>query len=213
MTRFREQLHPSWALALTDSLSLLDEIEDSLTPDEYAPPHDLVMSAFAGDLSKIRVVIFGQDPYPAKENVIGLSFAIPKTVAKIPASLRNILKEVESDIGQSPEREQDLASWVNQGVMLLNRTLTIAGGVSASHKDIGWSAFTSEAARVLGEQGVVAILWGKAAFELSHYFGDERCISSPHPSPLSAYRGFFGSKPFSRANEILRMDGAQEIRW
>lgn len=213
MNNFRDQLHPSWNQALKDILPLLDRIEESLETINYAPPKHLVMSAFSVDLSKIRVVIFGQDPYPQEENCMGLAFAIPKTSKRIPASLRNIFKETEADVGKSSERDQDLACWVNQGVMLLNRTLTIADGVSGSHKDIGWREFTLHVARVLGEHDVIAILWGRSAFELAPYFKPEHRISSAHPSPLSAYRGFFGSKPFSRANQILKRDGHREILW
>ena len=213
MKSFSQQLHPSWKRELAGHIHILEEIEGSLAQGTYSPHQDLVMRAFAQDLSKVRVVIFGQDPYPDPESTTGLAFAIASHAQKIPASLKNILREAHDDIGPNVQRTQDLSLWVSQGVLLLNRTLTIGGTSSNSHKDIGWLEFTQAVARILGHRGVVAILWGKNAQELSSFFPASHRIEGVHPSPLSAYRGFFQSKPFSRTNEILVTSGLSPIAW
>jgi uracil-DNA glycosylase len=213
MRTFSQQLHPSWKRELAGHLDILEEIERSLDQRTYSPHQDLVMRAFSQDLSVVRVVIFGQDPYPDPESTTGLAFAIPSQAKKIPASLKNILREAGDDIGPNELRTQDLSLWTSQGVLLLNRTLTIGGTSSNSHKDIGWLDFTQAVARILGQRGVVAILWGKNAQELSSFFPSSHRIEGVHPSPLSAYRGFFQSKPFSRANEILVRSGLAAINW
>jgi uracil-DNA glycosylase len=143
---------------------------------------------------------------------MGLSFSIPKSITKFPPTLRNILKEVESDIGAAIE-SGDLTKWQSSGVMLLNRVLTTSPNISAAHKNIGWQKFTDEVVRYLGERPIVFILWGNSAAELAKFIPEDRLIQSVHPSPLSAYRGFFGSKPFSRSNEKLRKLGIIEMEW
>jgi uracil-DNA glycosylase len=213
MTSFRTQLHPSWAHALQGLLPLLDEIENDLRGDSFLPLTQKVMRALTRDLSESNVLIVGQDPYPNPEHAMGLAFSVPATVTKLPATLRNIYKEVESDLGLGLPTIGDLTRWHEQGVVLLNRTLTCRTGESNSHINIGWREITDRCAQVLGEQGVVSILWGKNAAELSGSFPSDKLITSAHPSPLSAYRGFFGSKPFSRANEILERQGKTQIKW
>ena len=143
---------------------------------------------------------------------MGLSFSIPKSIVKFPPTLRNIMKELESDIGVGLN-SGDLTKWQNNGVMLLNKVLTTTPNISAGHTNIGWQKFTDEVVRYLGERPIVFILWGNSAAELAKFIPDEKFIQSVHPSPLSAYRGFFGSKPFSRSNEKLRKLGISEMDW
>lgn len=213
MTSFRSQLHPSWAQALQDLLPLLDQIEKSLLGKNFLPSHENVMKALSLDLDKCKVLIVGQDPYPGAEYAMGLSFSIPIEVRKIPPTLQNIFKELQSDLGACRPVDGDLSHWHEQGVVMLNRTLTCLAGESNSHTNLGWSQITDRCAQVLGHRGVIAILWGNNAAELSKFFAQDKIISSAHPSPLSAYRGFFGSKPFSRVNIILELDGKAGINW
>lgn len=213
MTSFRSQLHPSWAQALQDLLPLLDEIEKSLLGKNSSPSHENVMKALSLDLNQSRVLIVGQDPYPGVENAMGLSFSIPPEVQKIPPTLRNIFKELQADLGACQPINGDLTFWHEQGVVMLNRALTCEAGESNSHINLGWTQITDRCAQVLGARGVIAILWGKSAAELVEFFAADKVIASAHPSPLSAHRGFFGSKPFSGANRLLTRDGRAEIKW
>jgi uracil-DNA glycosylase len=210
---FRQQLHPSWAKALEDLLPLLDSIEAALTDKKFLPAHENVMRALSLDLNSARVVIFGQDPYPSTEHAVGLAFSIPPSARKVPPTLRNIFRELESDLGVDRSTNGDLSDWHEQGVVLLNTALTCQDGVSNSHANLGWLEITERCAQILGEKGVASILWGKNAEKLGRFFAAENLIISAHPSPLSSYRGFFGSKPFSRVNEILRSKGQPEILW
>jgi uracil-DNA glycosylase len=213
MTSFRSQLHPSWAQALQDLLPLLDEIEKCLLGKNYLPSHENVMKALSLDLDKCKILIVGQDPYPTAEHAMGLSFSVPAQITKIPPTLRNIFKELQSDLSLSQPIDGDLTHWHEQGVVMLNRTLTCLAGESNSHTNLGWSQITDRCAQVLADRGVIAILWGKNAMELDKFFAHEKVIASAHPSPLSAYRGFFGSKPFSRVNMALERDGKAGINW
>ncbi len=210
---FREQLHPSWKEPLREYLPLLDEIEEKISGEIYLPKSNLVMRALSRDLHQSKVLILGQDPYPNPNYPNGLAFSIPKTERKIPFSLQNIFKELNSDLRIPIPSSGDLSSWAEQGVVLLNRTLTCRSGESNSHLDIGWRAFTDACVEKLAATGAVAILWGNNANECSKYFAAEKLITSPHPSPLSAHRGFFGSKPFSRANEALIVSGKSPVDW
>ena len=171
------------------------------------------MRALTTPIESIRVVIIGQDPYPTPGYAHGLAFSVSRNVVKLPASLKNIFKELESDCAVERPVNGDLSRWSDQGVLLLNRILTTRAGQSLAHADIGWQVITDEVARVLGERSVIAILWGKSAQELTHYFPAEVVIASAHPSPLSSYRGFFGSKPFSSVNRILVDRGQDGINW
>jgi uracil-DNA glycosylase len=213
MTSFRDQLHPSWAHALQDLLPKLDEIEKELRGQDFLPHHENVMRALTSDVATCKVLIVGQDPYPNSEHAVGLAFSIPSHVVKLPATLRNIFKELDSDLGLGEPANGDLTHWHEQGVVLLNRTLTCRPAESNSHLNLGWRMITDRCAQILAEQGAVAILWGNSAGELSGYFPSDKLITSVHPSPLSAYRGFFGSKPFTRANEILVGNAATAIKW
>jgi uracil-DNA glycosylase len=182
---------------------------------QYLPSGDNILRAFAQPLGAVRVLIVGQDPYPTPGHPIGLSFAVAADVRPLPRSLQNIYRELQTDLGLSAPSNGDLTPWTHQGVMLLNRVLTVRPGHSASHQGKGWEQVTELAVRALAERGgpLVAILWGRQAQSLKPALGDVACIESPHPSPLSASAGFFGSRPFSRANELLAERGAPPIDW
>jgi len=211
--KFREQLHPSWRKLLQPDLTLLDEIEEKIALEKYLPKHSLVMRAFSYDFSAAKVLILGQDPYPSPIYPTGLAFSVPSDVVKIPSSLKNIFKELHSDLNISPSGSGDLSPWASQGVVLLNRTLTCRYSESNSHVELGWRVFTERCVALLADAGVIAILWGNSAQECSKYFAADKLITSPHPSPLSAHRGFFGSRPFSRTNAALIVEGKEAIDW
>jgi uracil-DNA glycosylase len=211
MTRFRDQLHPTWCLALKDELPLLDALEHKLKGSYFAPKEENILRMFRDPLDNVKVLILGQDPYPNPLHAMGLAFSVSSEVQKLPQSLKNIFTEYVSDTGFPKPMTGDLSPWSNQGVALMNRTLTIEPGVSNSHSKIGWREFTLRAAHVMAQRSVVAILWGSYAQELGHLFTNK--IESVHPSPLSAYRGFFGSKPFSQSNLLLEKIGAKTIDW
>ena len=213
MTSFRDQLHPGWWDLLKGSLDLLDQIELELKESYFLPQHQDVMKCLSFNPSEAKVLILGQDPYPSAIDAMGLAFSTARRDGKLPASLKNIYRELVDDLDIPHPTSGDLSPWCKQGVVLLNRTLTCAEGESNSHRDIGWREFTDQVVSVLAQQGVVAILWGANAQEVEHHFPKSDCISSVHPSPLSAYRGFFGSKPFSRANQVLVGKGRQPIDW
>jgi uracil-DNA glycosylase len=204
-------VHDSWKRLLEPVAADIEKILKKIASEDIAPRHEEIFRALDIDLEEVQVVIFGQDPYPTEGNAMGLAFSVPTNVTQIPASLRNIFLELESDLGLGRPLSGDLASWERSGVLLLNRVLTTRVGETAAHSDLGWQNITNHIARELGARGVVAILWGKSALELSGYFSN--FISSAHPSPLSAYRGFLGSKPFSRVNELLINQGKNPIDW
>ena len=181
----------------------------------YLPAGNRVLRAFEQPMAEVRVLIVGQDPYPTPGHPIGLSFAVERDVRPIPRSLQNIYKELRDDLGIAPATHGDLTAWSQHGVMLLNRVLTVQAGVSGSHRGKGWEAVTEAAIRALVARGgpLVAILWGKDAGSLRPMLGATPIVASAHPSPLSASAGFFGSKPFSRANELLEAQGAAPIDW
>ena len=204
-------MHVSWQRLLEPLAPEIDRILADISQEEIAPSRDLIFRALEVDVESVKVVIFGQDPYPTLGNATGLAFSVPADISPIPASLRNIYRELESDLGVPCPLNGDISSWQKSGVLLLNRVLSTRIGESAAHSDVGWQRITDFIAKELGSRGVVAILWGKSAQELSHFFDHQ--ISSVHPSPLSAYRGFFGSKPFSRVNELLVAQGKEPIDW
>ena len=207
-----EQLHKDWQEALVEHKNLIQQIESKIGESEVVPPKDLIFRALSQSIASTKVVIFGQDPYPTPGHAHGLAFSVDSTVAPLPASLRNIFKELESDVGIK-RGLGDLTDWSNQGVMLINRTLTTQSGISLAHRKFGWELITETVARVLGQRDVVAVLWGGSAMELKPYFREDLVVSSVHPSPLSAYRGFFGSKPFSQVNSKLIANGIDAIVW
>lgn len=211
MISFVDQLHPTWKNVLKPHLLELKELEANLNGRSFAPSHDDVMRAFSTPFDEIKVLIVGQDPYPNPEFAMGLAFSVSPHVAKLPASLKNIFKEYVEDTGFDKPRNGDLRGWSRQGVMLLNRTLTLTPGQANSHENLGWKEFTFNVAKILSKKKVVAILWGSQAQELVGIFPNN--IISVHPSPLSAYRGFFGSKPFSKTNAMLHELGISEVNW
>ena len=181
----------------------------------YLPAGPNILRAFTFPLEKVRVLIVGQDPYPTPGHAVGLSFSVAPEVRPLPRSLDNIFKEYCEDLGYPKPSTGDLTPWCEQGVMLLNRVLTVRPGTPASHRGKGWEAVTECAIRALVARGtpMVAVLWGRDASTLKPMLGDTATIESPHPSPLSASRGFFGSRPFSRANDLLTTAGAEPVDW
>lgn len=204
-------VHSSWAPVFKPLEGLISEVLSHIDGEVIAPSRELIFQAFTTDLESIRCVIIGQDPYPTPGNAMGQAFSVPQEVRPIPQSLKNIFTELESDIGISTPSCGDLSPWTRSGVLLLNRVLTTRLGESDAHKNVGWQEFTDQIASELGKRDVVAILWGRQAQELSKFF--RYSVTSVHPSPLSAYRGFFGSKPFSQVNEILTRTGRAPINW
>lgn len=203
-------VHTSWREALAPLDEEIQKVLHKINESEVTPAFKSIFKALEIDIDVVRVVIFGQDPYPTLGNATGLAFSVPRD-AGIPASLRNIYQELQNDLGVPQPTHGDLSSWADQGVMLLNRVLTTKIGMPGAHSKIGWQKITDHIAYELGHRGVVAVLWGKSAEDLSRYFSD--VVVSAHPSPLSAYRGFFGSKPFSRINQILQERGESPIDW
>ena len=181
----------------------------------YLPAGDKVLRAFARPLAEVKVLIVGQDPYPTPGHPVGLSFSVAPDVRPLPRSLQNIYAELSSDLGIAPAQHGDLSAWFNQGVLLLNRCLTVRPGAPASHRGRGWENVTDQAIEALVARGgpLVAILWGRDAQSLTPRLGTIPIIASAHPSPMSARSGFFGSRPFSRANAALLAQGATPIDW
>lgn len=207
-----DQLHPEWKKVLKPHSDLIHQIEIAISTDDFTPDFDKIFRALTHPIKATRVVIFGQDPYPGKGHAHGLAFSVDASVQPLPASLRNIFIELYNDCGIT-RNEGDLSEWFDQGVMLMNRVLTTQVGSSLAHMHLGWQQISTSVARELGQHDTVAILWGKTAGELAGFFREEFRIESAHPSPLSAYRGFFGSKPFSRTNEILQRKGYKQVLW
>ena len=181
----------------------------------YLPDGDRVFRAFRRPLADVRVLVVGQDPYPTPGHPIGLSFAVDAHVRPIPRSLANIYAELRSDLGIEPPEHGDLTAWADQGVMLLNRALTVQPGQAASHRGKGWEEVTECAIHALAKRGgpLAAILWGRDAQGLKPMLGPVPWVESTHPSPLSAHRGFFGSRPFSQVNRLLVEQGGHEVDW
>lgn len=211
---------PDWAEALApveDRIHALGGFlrEEVRSGRGYLPAGDAVLRAFTRPLSEVRVLIVGQDPYPTPGHPIGLSFAVERDVRPLPRSLRNIYTELESDLGIPPAAHGDLTAWQDQGVLLLNRVLTVTPGAPASHRRRGWEEVTEHALRALVARGgpLAAILWGRDAQSLVPLLGEVPHVASPHPSPLSASRGFFGSRPFSRVNTLLEQQGSAPVDW
>lgn len=191
---------------------LRDELAAGRT---YLPPGERVLRAFERPLADVRVLVVGQDPYPTPGHAVGLSFSVAPDVRPLPRSLVNIFKELSDDLGATPPSSGDLTPWADQGVLLLNRVLTVAPGAAGSHRGRGWEAVTERAIHALVERGgpLAAILWGRDAQSLKPMLAPVPWVESPHPSPLSASRGFFGSRPFSRVNELLVHQGADPVDW
>ncbi|MDQ4212309.1 uracil-DNA glycosylase [Microbacterium capsulatum] len=214
------RMDAGWAEALAPAGELIAELGDRLRAENaaghgYLPAGANVLRAFSRPLADVKVLIVGQDPYPTPGHAIGLSFAVDRAVRPLPRSLGNIYRELESDLGIPPAAHGDLSAWSDQGVMLLNRVLTVRPGTPASHRGWGWEKVTELAIRALvaRDAPLVAILWGRDADGLRPLLGTTPVIASAHPSPLSASRGFFGSRPFSRANTLLEEQGATPVDW
>ena len=207
-----DQLHPEWQSELARHKELIESIDQFIQDREIAPTYDRVFRALSDPIASTKVVIFGQDPYPKKGHAHGLAFSVDDSVTPLPVSLRNIFKELKSDVGID-RIKGNLSDWCEQGVMLINRVLTTDAGQSMAHAQLGWQEVTNSVARVLGNRGVLAVLWGNSALELKSFFVEDNVIASVHPSPLSAYRGFFGSKPFSQVNDKLALKGYSAISW
>jgi uracil-DNA glycosylase len=208
-----DQLHASWRVELSGLEEHFKVIEAKISGQIITPEYPQILRAFSTPIEEIRIVIVGQDPYPRKGHAHGLAFSVDSSVRPLPATLRNIFQELRSDCGKEIPVSGDLSAWTNQGVFLLNRILTTEEGESLAHKDFGWQEITDAVAKILGSRETIAILWGRNAQELATYFRDDLVIASAHPSPLSSYRGFFGSKPFSRANQLLEKQGCASILW
>jgi uracil-DNA glycosylase len=215
-----ELVDPGWAEALqpvadrvaTLGAFLRDEVAQGRS---YLPAGDAVLRAFSRPLDGVRVLIVGQDPYPTPGHAVGLSFSVGPQVRPLPRSLQNIVRELCTDVGGRRPANGDLTPWAERGVLLLNRVLTVRPGNPGSHRGKGWEAVTDQAIRALvaRDAPLVAILWGRDAQTLRPLLGSTPRIENAHPSPMSADRGFFGSRPFSRANEILTGLGAAPIDW
>ncbi|MGN6751108.1 MAG: uracil-DNA glycosylase [Intrasporangium sp.] len=215
-----ENVHPSWVPALEPVAETIGRLGDFLRAEVaaghgYLPAGDAVLRAFSVPLADVRVLIVGQDPYPTPGHPVGLSFSVAPDVRPVPRSLQNIHQELRTDLGLPKPSTGDLTPWFERCVMLLNRVLTVRPGKPASHQGKGWEEVTEQAIRSLVARGgpMVAILWGRQAQSLAPLLGPVPRVESPHPSPLSARSGFFGSRPFSRANELLQRQGAEPIDW
>lgn len=215
-----ELVHPSWVPALEPVAETLGQLGQFLRQEVtagrgYLPAGDAILRAFSLPLPDVRVLVVGQDPYPTPGHPVGLSFSVAPDVRPVPRSLQNMYQELGTDLGLPAPSNGDLTPWFERGVMLLNRVLTVQPGRSASHQGRGWERVTDHAIRALAQRGgpLVAILWGRQAQSLAPLLGSVPRIESAHPSPLSARAGFFGSRPFSRANELLVSQGAEPIDW
>lgn len=214
-------VHPSWAPALTGQAETVTRIGEFLRAESaagrgWAPRGDRILRAFTQPLDDVRVLIVGQDPYPTPGHAVGLSFSVAPDVRPLPRSLQNIHRELVTDLGCPPPSTGDLTPWSERGVLLLNRVLTVRLGEPGSHRGIGWEEVTSAAIDALVQRSdapLVAILWGRDAQSLAPSLPDVPVIASAHPSPMSADRGFFGSRPFSRANDLLAELGEDPIDW
>lgn len=211
---------PDWAAALAPvadrAVALLASLEaEAAAGSPYLPDAQVVLRAFGTPLADARVLILGQDPYPTPGHPIGLSFAVDPAVRPLPRSLVTIHRELRDDLGVEPPEHGDLSAWQRQGVLLLNRVLTVRPGAPGSHRGRGWEEVTGCAVRALAERGgpLVAILWGRDAQSAHPLLGDVPVVASAHPSPLSARRGFLGSRPFSRANALLVEQGGTAVDW
>lgn len=217
-----ELVEEGWARALEPVADQVAQMGEFLRTElaegrQYLPAGQNVLRAFTFPFDQVRVLIVGQDPYPTPGHAVGLSFSVAPDVRPLPRSLSNIFTEYTEDLGHPQPSSGDLTPWAERGVMLLNRVLTVRPGTPASHRGKGWVAVTECAIRALvaREQPLVAVLWGRDAATLKPMLAEGDCatIESPHPSPLSASRGFFGSRPFSRVNELLQRRGIEPIDW
>lgn len=216
----RDKVGPGWCEPMAAQHRQLAALGDFLRAEQAAgrrflPAASRILAAFQQPFDDVKILIVGQDPYPTPGHPIGLCFSVAADVRPIPKSLQNIYREYQSDLGLPAPSTGDLTPWTTQGVMLLNRVLTVRAGAPASHRGKGWEAFTEQAIRALvaRDRPLVAILWGRDARDLKPLLGGTPVVESAHPSPLSAARGFFGSRPFSRTNALLERLGTGPIDW
>jgi uracil-DNA glycosylase len=217
----RNIIDPGWAEALEPVAGQIAAMGEFLRAEiaagrTYLPAGENVLRAFKQPFGAVRVLIVGQDPYPTPGNPIGLSFSVAPEVRRLPPSLLNIFTEYSADLGYPKPANGDLTPWSERGVLLLNRVLTVQPGKPGSHRGKGWEQVTEQAIRALAArktEPMVAVLWGRDARTLVPLLGDVPCIESAHPSPNSAHNGFFGSRPFSRANHLLEQQGAEPVDW
>ena len=216
-----EVVEAGWARALAPVAPVIAEMGEFLRAENaagrrYLPAGANVLRAFQQPFDAVRVLIVGQDPYPTPGHAVGLSFSVSPETRPLPRSLMNIFREYSEDLGHPAPSNGDLTPWAEQGVLLLNRCLTVAPGAPASHRNKGWEAVTEQAIKALVERDadpLVAILWGRDARNLVPLLQDVPCVESAHPSPMSAANGFFGSRPFSRANALLEEIGGDPVEW
>jgi len=216
-----EVVEAGWARALAPVAPVIAEMGEFLRAENaagrrYLPAGANVLRAFQQPFDAVRVLIVGQDPYPTPGHAVGLSFSVSPETRPLPRSLMNIFREYSEDLGHPAPSNGDLTPWAEQGVLLLNRCLTVAPGAPASHRNKGWEAVTEQAIKALVERDadpLVAILWGRDARNLLPLLQDVPCVESAHPSPMSAANGFFGSRPFSRANALLEEIGGDPVEW
>ncbi|MFI6522480.1 uracil-DNA glycosylase [Spirillospora sp. NPDC050679] len=215
-----ETMEAGWATALEPVAGRIAAMGDFLRAEvaagrRYLPAGPHILRAFQQPFDEVRVLIVGQDPYPTPGHAVGLSFSVAPEVRPLPASLVNIFRELQSDLGLPQPSNGDLTPWTHQGVLLLNRALTVMPRKPNSHQGKGWEEVTEQAIRALAARGkpLVAILWGRNARNLRPLLGGVPAIESAHPSPYSADNGFFGSRPFSRANQYLQQQGAAPVDW
>lgn len=215
-------LDPGWERALAAQSDAFEHVGAALRARRDAGEHVLpapedILRAFRQPFDDVRVLVLGQDPYPTPGHPIGMCFAVDRRVRPLPRSLANIYRELHDDVGVTPPEHGDLTAWTDQGVLLLNRVLTVRAGASASHRGMGWEQITEAAVRALAGRGtpLVGLLWGADARRMAPVLREAGCgvVESPHPSPLSAQRGFFGSRPFSRVNALLAEAGAEPVDW
>lgn len=213
-----ELVPPAWHELLQPHQDTINQIGAELqrradSGERILPDKKNVFRALELEPESVRVVLVGQDPYPNAADAIGLSFAVTPRTSGLPGSLMNIQKEILTDIGSTTTADGDLSRWSEQGVLLLNRVLTVSAGESGSHTKLGWQDVTETIIKHCAKLGAVGVLWGNQARELAHLFNADSLVEGVHPSPLSAHRGFLGSKPFSRVNEIITSKGLDKIIW
>lgn len=215
-----DAVHPSWRQVLAPAQASLGQATAFLEAETgagrgFLPAPERVLRAFEQPLDDVRVLVVGQDPYPTPGHACGLSFAVQPDVTPLPRSLTNLFTELVADTGVPRPTSGDLSPWCARGVLLLNRVLTVRPGAAGSHRGRGWEEVTAQAVRALAARGgpLVAVLWGRQAQALRPLLGDVPVVASAHPSPLSASRGFFGSRPFSRVNALLAAQGAPPVDW
>jgi uracil-DNA glycosylase len=217
----RSIVDPGWADALEPVAGRIAAMGDFLRAEvaagrRYLPAGENVLRAFKQPFAQVRVLIVGQDPYPTPGHAVGLSFSVAPEVRRLPGSLVNIFREYSEDLGYPTPTTGDLTPWTERGVLLLNRVLTVQPGKPGSHRGKGWEEVTEQAIRALAArktEPLVAILWGRDARTLVPLLAGIPAVESAHPSPYSAANGFFGSRPFSRANQLLEQEGAQPVDW